>query len=110
MTPRLDKNLALHDKKVTRGPVSFTVREDMGPTCTDIQESISLLVAGELPEDQREAVELHLAACASCAQLRSRFERMNALLASAPVPVPSRDELSLISLRARASSGALAGR
>lgn len=44
--------------------------------CEQAQLLITLAVYGELPDDQRPALELHLAACARC---RSEFESVKAL-------------------------------
>lgn len=57
--------------------------------CEQAQLLITLAVYGELPDDQRPALELHLAACARC---RSEFKSVTALaeaMSSAAVEEPS---------------------
>ena len=41
---------------------------------------------GELPRQQREALEQHVAECAACAAELEQYRRLSALLAAAPLP------------------------
>jgi anti-sigma factor RsiW len=78
----------------------------MRPNCSDIEQALSLFLSGELPEAgaagaTRAGLEEHLASCEACARLKARFERVDTLLRTAPVPMPSRDDLKLMMLRAQ---------
>jgi anti-sigma factor RsiW len=80
----------------------------MRPNCSDIQEALSLLVAGELPEAEAKGVLDHVGSCAECSRLHARFQRQNQLFRAATT-VLGADELKLMALRARTSSGASVG-
>jgi anti-sigma factor RsiW len=77
----------------------------MRPHCTDFEQDLVLLVGGELEPDQVARVEEHVGSCEACARLRARLERSQALLATAPIPRISSDEIKMMALRARASGG-----
>ena len=77
----------------------------MRPHCPDIEQDLVLLVGGELEPDQVARVEEHVRSCDACAKLRARLERSQALLATAPIPPISNDEIRIMDLRARASGG-----
>jgi anti-sigma factor RsiW len=70
-------------------------------TCSELAPKILALLDGELPSGETGTVESHLAACAPCAELRARHERVTGLLRNAPVAVPSAGEWSRILERAR---------
>lgn len=76
----------------------------MRTDCHDIRQTFGLLLAGELTGDESTRVEIHLASCEDCRRLHGRFRRLDALLAAAPVPSLSRDEVKLMALRAGEAS------
>jgi anti-sigma factor RsiW len=77
-------------------------------SCSEIQEALSLLVAGELPEGEAKEVWVHLEGCAPCARLRSGFMRQDELIRAASVPALGTDELRFMALRARSRSAGAA--
>ena len=82
----------------------------MRTNCSDIEQALSLLVAGELPGDQAKTVLAHLESCPPCARLRARFEHQGELLRTLPVPSLGADELRLMALRARTAQGSFGWR
>jgi anti-sigma factor RsiW len=57
--------------------------------CAEIRESLSASMDGELPTDKTEAVRLHVANCAACAEEQRQLERLDAALKSVLVPAES---------------------
>ncbi len=80
----------------------------MRPDCSDIQQALSLLVAGELPEAEKMGVLAHVESCSECSRLHARFQRQNELFRAA-TPVLGADELKLMALRVR-TAGKAGGR
>jgi anti-sigma factor RsiW len=60
-------------------------------TCKVVQETLSEYVEGNLPPPRRQAVETHLAGCASCARDARRLEAMLLVLHGLPAREPSLD-------------------
>jgi anti-sigma factor RsiW len=77
----------------------------MSPDCQSFQENFGLLRSGELSADAAKRLEIHVASCDDCRAARTRDEALDAKLGAflAPVAVPSRDEIQLMALRARAT-------
>lgn len=55
-------------------------------SCAEIKESLSAWIDGELPRDKAEAVRLHVASCANCAEEQRKLERLDDALKSVLVP------------------------
>ena len=57
--------------------------------CSDIGDRLSLLVDGELPQNERTSIEDHLAGCEDCRGLRQDLERVRRTAASlGPIEPP----------------------
>lgn len=56
--------------------------------CSIIQEYLSAYVDDELPPEQREAVQEHLAVCPQCRGELARLTRLEEVLEALPSPLP----------------------
>jgi hypothetical protein len=61
--------------------------------CKEFEENLTLYLYGDLPPDQREACESHLAGCANCQAAREEVRSLHDLLAQRPRLEPSPDLL-----------------
>ena len=61
--------------------------------CKEFEEKLALDLYGDLPPDQREACESHLAGCANCQAAREEVRSLHDLLAQRPRLEPSPDLL-----------------
>lgn len=57
--------------------------------CTELDENLSLYLYDELPAEQRQACETHLAACAHCRARLEETRRLHGVLGKRPSPEPS---------------------
>jgi HEAT repeats/Putative zinc-finger len=57
--------------------------------CMEFDENLALYLYEELPEEQRQAFEAHLAGCEDCRTRLEETRRMHAVLGSRPSPEPS---------------------
>jgi hypothetical protein len=63
--------------------------------CMEIEENLALYLYEELPPDQRQAFETHLAGCADCRKKLEETRRLHAVLGGRPSPEPSPELLVL---------------
>lgn len=76
-------------------------REVAGLTCSQVMESLSAFVDGEIPADLRARIEAHVAGCHLCERFGADFVRLldamrQHLAAPEPVPAEVADRLRAV--------------